>query len=192
MTIAWADNRLTVHGDGLPASGVSIWYLEAYCRPGSTDRDWSETVIPHRTELLTARPERIELHCTLADGVTVHHTIATESDAVSFRLDAHNPTGKPSEAHWGQPCIPVDDFTGGDQETYLGKCFVFSGGALRRMPVEGWSTTARYTPGQVWGAPNVPDTDLNPRPHHPKPTDNGLIGCFSQDERWILATAWQP
>jgi hypothetical protein len=29
-------------------------YLEAYCRPGSTDREWRETVIPHRVEFVEA------------------------------------------------------------------------------------------------------------------------------------------
>ena len=33
-------------------------------------------------------------------------------DEVDFRLVAHNPTDKASLAHWAQPCIRVDKFTG--------------------------------------------------------------------------------
>ena len=49
--------------------------LEAYCRPGSTDRDWHETVIPHESELVLATDDgkRIELRDRLSDGVVVNH-----------------------------------------------------------------------------------------------------------------------
>jgi hypothetical protein len=30
---------LTVRGRQLPGGAVKIWYLEAFCRPGSTDHD---------------------------------------------------------------------------------------------------------------------------------------------------------
>ena len=33
---------------------------------------------------------------------------------------------------------------------------------------------------------------MNPRPLSKLQPDNGLIGCFSQDEKLIFATAWQP
>ena len=60
------------------------------------------------------------------------------------------------------------------------------------MPTSRWATEARYTPGQVWRPRHVPSADVNPRPLSPLTPDNGLIGCFSADERMILATAWQP
>ncbi len=34
--------------------------------------------------------------------------------------------------------------------------------------------------------------DVNPRPVSALVPSNGLTGAFSQDERWILATAWEP
>ena len=52
LTISWADNFLTIGGEHLAGGEIRINYLEAYCRPGSTDRDWGKTVIPHRAELI--------------------------------------------------------------------------------------------------------------------------------------------
>jgi len=133
---------------------------------------------------------------------------------VTFELVAHNPTGQRSEAHWAQPCVRLGAFTGfdvdhskGDLNDYLPKCFIFLPNdaaktnrgdrrlalpVLTRMPTPVWETKARYTPGQVWAAPGVPRTDVNPRPLSPQTPANGLIGCFSGDEKLIFATAWEP
>ena len=45
LTIRWEKNFLRIRGDKLPGGEIEINYLEAYCRPGSTDRDWRDTVI---------------------------------------------------------------------------------------------------------------------------------------------------
>src|SRR5262249_23734145 len=50
LTIRWEKNFLYVRGPKVPGGEIEINYLEAYCRPGSTDRDWRETVIGHTTE----------------------------------------------------------------------------------------------------------------------------------------------
>ena len=198
LGLFWADNILTIRGSRLPGGEVKVWYLEAYCRPGSTDRDWSQTVIPHKTELLGATPDGqvIKLRCKLADGVTVDHEIHAGDDEVDFRLVAHNPTDKESQAHWAQPCIRVDKFTGVPSvrasEEYLSKSFIFVDGRLSRMPTPPWATKARYTPGQVWCPKHVDRDDVNPRPLSSLVPSNGLIGCFSADEKLILATAWEP
>ena len=129
MTLSWKDNYLTIHGDQLPGGNLRVHYLEAYCRDGSTDRNWDETVIAHRTELIAGAPDGkvLELQCTLNDGVVVDHQITTRqidnrTDAVDFRLVASNPTCEESRAHWAQPCIRVGDFTGHSQENYLLFC----------------------------------------------------------------------
>jgi len=100
LRLSWAKNILTVEGDHLPGKKVEIWYLEAYCRDGSTDRVWGETTIGHKTELVSISKDHLEviLRCTLNDGVTVDHTIRTGNDAVSFELTAHNPTKVASRA----------------------------------------------------------------------------------------------
>lgn len=194
LRITWADNYLTVRGEDLPGEEMKILYLEAYCRAGSADRDWHETVVPHRTELVSASDDQreIKLRCTVADGVVVDHVITASADEVDFRLTAHNPTEQRSEVHWAQPCIRVDRFTRRKQGDYLPNCFVFVDGALTRFPFEPWATTARYTPGQVWCPRGVPRGDVNPRPLSDVVPSNGLIGCYSADGKKIMATAFEP
>jgi hypothetical protein len=194
LRLSWQKNILTVEGDHLPSKKVEICYLEAYCRDGSTDRVWGETTIGHKTELVSISKDRLELklRCTLTDGVTVDHTIRTGNDAVSFELKAHNPTKVASRAHWAQPCVRVGPFTGRTQKTYLDKSFVFLNDKLSRLPTPNWVKKARYIPGQVWAPKGVHRNDVNPRPLSDDIPSNGLIGCFSGDEKMILAGAWEP
>jgi hypothetical protein len=198
LTLAWTDNMLTVRGDRLPGGSVKVWYIEAYCRPGSTDRDWKETVISHTTKLVEASDDgrRIKLRSTLADGVTVDHDIRAGADEVDFRLTAANPTDTPSEAQWAQPCVRVDAFTGvkpeRNSEAYLSKSFVFIDGKPTFLPTKPWATKARYTPGQVYCPAHVDRNDVNPRPLSDLVPSNGLIGCVSADGTQALATAWEP
>lgn len=198
LTLSWEKNMLTVYGEHLPGGEVKTWYLEAYCRPGSTDRVWNETVIGHTTELVSINDAKteIKLRCTLKDGVIVDHKITAGDDAVSFRVTAHNPTDKPSLAHWAQPCTRVGAWTGHNDPKkkydYITKSFVFMDGKLAMMPTKPWATEARYIPGQVWRPKSVPRDDVNPRPLNPKRPSNGLIGCVSHDDKMILAMAWEP
>lgn len=201
LTLSYEEPRwLVVHGPHLPGKEIRIHYLEAYCRAGSADADWvKHTVISHKTEVLSASDDRktLRLRDTIADGVTVEHTITAADDEVDFRLVAHNPGKTRSEAHWAQPCVRLATFTGYDPQgkdldDYLPKCFVFLDGKLTRMPTRDWAKTARYTPGQVWCPKHVPRTDVNPRPLSPLIPSNGLIGVFSGDEKLIFATAWEP
>ena len=147
----------------------------------------------------TTDGKRIRLRDTLADGVIVEHTITAARDEVDFRLVAHNPTDKPSLAHWAQPCIRVDAFTGEGKAdaralvpAYARKCFLFIDGQLTRMPTEPWADKAINVPGQVYAAPGVDRNDVNPRPLSPHVPSSGLCGCFSSDEKQIMAVAWEP
>src|SRR5262245_16236879 len=101
LRIHWEKNILTITGN-FPGKTIPVNYLEAYCRPGSTDRDWKETVIGHRTDLVKADEDqkRIRLKCTLNDGVVVEHEITASADEVDFRITANNPTARGSQAHW--------------------------------------------------------------------------------------------
>lgn len=196
LTISWKENLLTIKDERIPEGSIEVWYLEAYCRPGSTDRDWNETVIGHKTTLLSQTDAEIKLRCELTDGVIVDHVIQVEEEKVSFLLLAKNPTKKKSEAHWGQPCIRVGKFTGthddGDKYAYLRNSFVFLDGRQTFMPTANWATNARYVPGQVWCPCHVPKTDVNPRPLSVDQPSNGLIGCVSGDKKWLMATVWDP
>jgi hypothetical protein len=200
LSIAWEKNYLTIRGK-FPGEELKILYLEAYCRAGSTDRDWKETVIGHTAELVEASADGkvIKLRDKLADGVVVEHTLTAGPDEVDFRLVAHNPTEKPSLAHWAQPCIRVDKFTGTTSAdaralvpAYARKSFLFIDGKLTRMPTEPWADQARYTPGQVYCPKGVDRNDVNPRPLSKLVPSSGLCGCFSADEKQIMAVAWEP
>lgn len=200
LRIQWERNYLTIEGEAI-AGPVRIHYLEAYCRPGSTDRDWGQTVIKHRAELVsTGETGRvIKLKDTLEDGVIVNHTITAGHDELDFRLVAHNPTDKASQAHWAQPCVRVDQFTGGSKDNaralvppYARQCFLFIDGKLTKLPTEPWAEKARYVPGQVYCPKHVDRNDVNPRPLSSLVPSNGLCGCFSKDGKQILAMAWEP
>ena len=120
LKLHWAKNYLTIRGDHLPGSEIKIHYLEAYCRANSQTTDWSKhTVVGHKTRLVSrsADGSQLKLHCVVSDGVTVEHVITATHDEVDFRLTAHNPTNKRSEAHWAQPCIRVGKFTGTGADT---------------------------------------------------------------------------
>ena len=200
LTLARTNHWLIIRGPQLPGE-IRINYLEAYCRAGSTDADWvKHTVISHKNELVSLSKDAkvLRLKDTLADGVTVDHTITARDDEVEFVLKAHNPATTPSEAHWAQPCVRLSALMGFDEKTagnatdYLPRCFIFLDGKLARMPTRDWATQARYVPGQTWCPAHVPRTDVNPRPLSPLVPDNGLIGAFSADEKMIFATAWEP
>jgi hypothetical protein len=199
LTLSREDNWLIIHGPQIPGERIRINYLEAYCRANSTDADWNKhTVIKHTNVSLSADKTVMKMRDTLEDGLIVVHIITSHDDEVDFRLTARNPTSKRSEAHWAQPCVRLGDFTGfgaaqtKDDYAYVPKCFIFLDGKLERMPTRVWATKARYIPGQVWCPKDVPRSDVNPRPLNPQVPSNGLIGCFSGDEKLIWATAWEP
>jgi hypothetical protein len=201
LTLAREKNWLIINSPSIPGGSVRINYLEAYCRANSADADWvTHTVIPHTSKLISLSPDLKTLRLVdhLSDGVVVTHIISAGEDEVDFQLTAQNPTSRISEAHWAQPCVRLGDFTGfgagqtKDDYAYLPKCFVFLDGKLERMPTRSWATQARYTPGQVWCPKNVPRSDVNPRPLSPLIPSNGLIGCFSGDEKMLWAMAWDP
>lgn len=195
LKLHWEKNYLTISGPNLPGEFIKIHYLEAYCRAGSTDADWvKHTRMQHTTELLEADPngQHLKLKCQVGDGLIVNHDIRCTHDEVQFSIEAHNPTQQRSEAHWAQPCIRLDRFTGGDQQSYLAKSFIFLDGELTRMPTRDWATEARYVPGQVWAPRGVDRNDVNPRPLSKLVPSNGLIGCYSADDKMIFATAFEP
>jgi hypothetical protein len=201
LTLERTDHWLIIHGTNISGRSLRINYLEAYCRAGSTNADWGKhTVIQHRSEVVSRSQDGkvLRLKDTLADGVVVQHVITAKDDEIDFRLQVSNPTEKPSEAHWAQPCVRLASFTGfakdagGNLDDYLPKCFVFLNGQLARMPTMNWAKEARYTPGQVWRPLHVSADDVNPRPVSNQVTSNGLIGCFSADEKMVFAMAAEP
>ena len=191
---------LTIRGPGIPAEGIVVNYLEAYCRSGSADADWvKHTVIPHKSKDTKVTPGEIRIRDVLVDGLEVVHVITAGVDELTFEITAHNPTAKKSEAQWAQPCVRLGPFcgfpatwTGPGPEDYLPKCFLFIDSKPVRMPTPVWAKEARYTPGQVWCPEDVPRTDVNPRPLNPQVPSCGLIGCYSGDNKYLWAVAFEP
>ncbi|MBI4586305.1 MAG: hypothetical protein HY717_20035 [Planctomycetes bacterium] len=192
--ISWEKNMLSICHPEMPGGCVEVWYLEAFCRSGSTGRDWGETTIPHTTELLEAAPDKksIRLRTTVEGGVEVLHSIRAVSDGVEFQVAAANRGAQHVDAVWAQPCIRVAGFTGGTQENYLERCFIFVDGKLTPLPKTRRAEEARYRGGQVYAPAGIDRRDVNPRPLSPDLPSNGLIGCFSAAGSHLLATAWEP
>jgi hypothetical protein len=192
LRIAWDDGMLTVASDRIPGGTVEIWYLEAFCRPGSTDREWEKTTIPFQTTLIDADAEGrwLRLHSDVDGKVAVVHELRAENDEVDFRMTLTNRTDQPVDVEWAQPCMRVDRFTGAGQDDYLRKCFIFTESGLTWMHETDRASEARYTPGQVYVPAGVDLNDVNPRPLSRTRPVNGLVGCVSADERLLLAMAW--
>jgi hypothetical protein len=171
---------------------VNIWYLEAFCRNGSTHRDWNQTTIPHRTQLLEASGDgkRLRLRTRVEPSVEVTHEIRAGDDEVDLRLEVVNGGTQPADVQWFQPCMRVDRFTGLKQSNYIQGCFIFSKDGLTTLDKTRRTEHAIYRGGQVYVPAGVGTNDVNPRPISPDVPVNGLIGCFSADGKSLLATAW--
>lgn len=194
LRISWEKNYLTIHAPEVPGAQFRVLYLEAYCRSGSTDRNWRLTTIPHKTEMLPDSDDRtLRLRCRVDGGVEVEHTITASKGEVAFELTAVNRGAEYVDAVWVQPCIQrLGAFTGADQQTYPAKSFIFVDGTLTFLDKAHRTEEAIYKGGQVYIPAGIDRKDANPRPHSPDVPSNGLIGCVSHDGKWIMATAWEP
>jgi hypothetical protein len=194
LRLSWEKNMLTIHAPRLPGGRVEVWYLEAYCRSGSTDVKWEKTVIPHRTRKVSegAGGKSLELECEVEGGLRVRHVIRAGADEVEFQVEAVNRGDRYVDAVWVQPCIRVGEFTGGNQENYISRCFIFKDGKQTFLDKTRRTEEALYRGGQVYVPAGIDRRDVNPRPLSPDVPSNGLIGCVSADGRLLLATAWEP
>ena len=192
LRLTWRDNLLTVLAPHLPGGKVEIWYLEAFCRSGSTNRDWRQTVIPHETEKLNADDDgkHLRLRSTVEPGVVVVHEIRAGRDEVDFQLTATNPTDQFVDVQWAQPCIRVGPFTGLGQEDYIRRSFLYTDHGRVLLDQTRRTEEAIYRGGQVYVPAGIDLNDVNPRPLSPDVPVNGLIGCVSGDGKLLLATAW--
>jgi hypothetical protein len=193
LRLSWQKEILTISSERLPAGKVEILHLEAFCRRGSTDRDWHDTVVPHKSELIAADPAGhwLKLKTTVAGGkVEVMQDIRSTHDEVDFQLQLTNKSAEPVDIDWAQPCIRVGAFSGRSQGDYYERCFIFTDRGLTLMSQTDRQSRARYVPGQVYVPEGIDLNDVNPRPISKTRPVNGLVGCFSGDDRLILAAAW--
>ena len=193
LRVAWTNNMLTISGKNIPGGSLEVLYLEAFCRSGSVNRDWRETTLPHKTTLVKSDPQgrRLRLLTKVEPDVEVTHDVTAGADEVTFDFRLQNRGKSAVDLNWFQPaCIRVDRFTGLAQSNYITKSFVFTERGLTPMNRTERREDALYRGGQVYVPAGISLHDVNPRPISPDVPVNGLIGCFSKDGRWILATAW--
>ncbi|HEX7860786.1 MAG TPA: hypothetical protein VF773_10695 [Verrucomicrobiae bacterium] len=190
LTIGWTNNMLRISGPQVPGDYVEIWYLEAFCRSGSTHRKWEETTIPHRTELLSATPQKIRLRTKVEPNVLLEHEISAGVDEVDFNVTIRNEGKGFADVQWFQPCMRVDRFTGAKQTNYIEKSFIFTQEGVKLLSKLPRKEEAIYRGGQVYVPEGVPMADVNPRPISEIKPSNAVIGCYSKDGKRLLATAW--
>jgi hypothetical protein len=192
LTISWTNNLLTVSAPELPGKTMDVWYLEAFCKKGSTHQDWGKTTIPHKTTLLEADPggKRLNFRTTIG-SVEMIHTLRAGADEIDIAYELTNRGPEASPIEWFQPaCIRVERFTGCVQSNYTAKSFIFTARGLTALDQTHRTQDAVYRGGQVYVPKGINLEDVNPRPLCQDAPVNGLIGSFSQDNRWILATAF--
>lgn len=193
LTVSWTNNLLTVTSPNLPGGRLDIWYLEAFCRSGSTQRDWRQTVFPHKTSLLSASRDgrRLRFLTRVKPAVEVLHEVQARKDELVFEFKLTNQGSEPVDLNWFQPaCIRVDRFTGSNQSNYIERSFIFTERGLTTLAQTKRTEDALYRGGQVYVPQGIPLADVNPRPLSGDQPANGLIGCFSADGQWLMATAW--
>ncbi len=193
LRMSWTNNLLTISSAGLPGKTLDIWYLEAFCRKGSRTQDWSKTTIPHKTVLseTNAAGTLLRLRTTIGDSVEMLHTLRTTEDEVDIAYEIVNRGTTAAPIEWFQPaCIRVDRFTGCKQSNYTARSFIFTERGLTTLDQTARTEDAIYRGGQVYVPKGIKLDDVNPRPVCKDAPTNGLIGCFSADGKYILATAF--
>src|SRR5688572_20980372 len=191
LRISWTNNLLTLSAPDLPGKTMDIWYLEAFCRKGSTKQDWGKTTIPHKTKLLEADADgkRLKLLTTIGD-VEMVHVLRASDDEVDIQYEMENKGGELSPIEWFQPaCIRVERFTGSQQSNYTAKSFIFTERGLTTLDKTRRTEEAIYRGGQVYVPKGINLEDVNPRPLCKDSRSDGLIGCFSAEHQYIAATA---
>lgn len=192
LTLSWTNNLLSVSAPNLPGQTLDIWYLEAFCRSGSTQRDWWQTVFPHKTTLVSASRDgkRLRFLTRFDPAVEVIHEVRAGKDEVEFIFKLTNQGDTPVDVNWFQPaCIRVGRFTGRNQSNYTARSFIFTERGLTTLDRTRRTEEAVYRGGQVYVPKGINLGDVNPRPLCGDAPVNGLIGCFSADDKWLMATA---
>ena len=190
LQIGWTNNMLRIAGPQVPGQYFDTWYLEAFCRSGSTARQWDQTTIPHKTDLVSAAPQKIRLRTTVEPSVVIDHEITAGTDEVDFRLTVQNKGTEFTDVQWFQPCTRLDRFTGMKQADYIEKSFIFTADGLQLLSKLPRTEEAVYRGGQVYVPQGISLADVNPRPISKVKPANDLIGCFSADGKKLFATAW--
>jgi len=192
LQLTWTNNMLTISAPWLPGEAIEVWHMEAFCRPGSTKRDWKETVVPHKTTLVSAskKGDHLKLRTLIEPFTQCEHEIRSTADEVTFTYKIHNHGVSAEDIAWFQPaCIRLAKFTGRNQSNYIERSFIFTDKGLTFLDQMPRAEEAVYRGGQVYVPEGIDLEDVNPRPISSIKPANGLIGCVSADDEYLLATA---
>jgi hypothetical protein len=190
LSLSWTNNLLTLSSSTLPGGKLDIWYLEAFCHKGSTHRDWGKTTLPHKTVLLSSEPRHLRFRTIVKPEVEMLHDVRAGADGLEFEFQFKNQGSQPVDLEWFQPaCIRVQRFTGLDQTNYAARSFIYTASGLTTLDKTRRAEEALYRGGQVYVPSGINLDDVNPRPISPEQPVNGLIGCFSADGKYLMATA---
>ena len=192
LQLSWTNNMLTISAPWIPGEKVEVWHMEAFCRPGSTKRDWHETTVPHRTTLVSAskKGDQLKLNTVVEPLVNCEHEIRSTADEVTLTYRIKNLGLETADVDWFQPaCIRVAKFTGRNQTNYIERSFIFTQKGLTFLDRIPRAEEAVYRGGQVYVRKGINLDDVNPRPISSVQPANGLIGCVSAADQYLLATA---
>lgn len=120
----------------------------------------------------------------------VWQQLTVVKEGVEFAVELKNLGDAPADLEWFEPCIHVDRFTGRQQTNYIQRCFIFTAGGRTMLDQLPRNEEALYRGGQVYVPAGINHDDVNPRPISPVTPANGLSGCISADNQYLLATAW--
>jgi len=192
LQLSWTNNILTISAPWLPGEKIEVWHMEAFCRAGSTKRDWHETVVPHKTTLLSAskKGDHLKLSTVIEPFAYCEHEVQSTADEVTLTYKLKNPGVSEAEIDWFQPaCIRLAKFTDRKQNDYIERSFIFTDKGLTFLDKIPRAEEAVYRGGQVYVPEGINLEDVNPRPISSIKPANGLIGCVSADDKYLLATA---
>ena len=192
FAVSWTNNLLTLRHPKLPGGPVSVFYLEAFLRTGANQRDWRQSVLPHQTRLVASdrKGRWLKFRTEVQPHVEVWHEVRARRDEVEFDFTFHNRDTQPVDLQWFQPaCIRVAGFTGRDQQSFIDRSFIYTAEGRTWLRDTDRTIDALYRGGQVFPMPGIEAIEANPRPLARKRPVNGLVGCVSADDQWILATA---
>ena len=132
----------------------------------------------------------MQFHTRFEPGVEVSHEVRAGQDEVEFVFKLTNTGEAAVDLNWFQPaCIRVARFTGRQQSNYTARSFIFTERGLTTLDQTKRTEEAVYRGGQVYVPKGINLADVNPRPLCGDAPVNGLIGCFSADDQWLMATA---
>ena len=190
LTLNWSNKLLTISGPTLPGGKLEVLYPEAFCHRGSTEREWGKTTLRHKTQLVAAEPNYLRFHTSIEPEVVMLHEVRVVSNGIDLEFTLKNQGHQAVDLEWFQPaCIRVDRFTGLNQSNYVSRSFIFTGRGLTTLNKTRRKQEGFYQGGQVYVPEGINLADVNPRPISQDQPVNGLIGCFSADDKQLLATA---